>query len=211
MKVYIGKPSSRWASQIHYDYMNKKYNYEWEESTTRYERFLERFENALQWIYDHSINLYFDKMQPKTKVRIDPWDTWSMDVTLAQIIVPMLKQLQETKHGSPYVDDADVPEEYRSTNAPKKENDWDIDDLHHARWNWVIYEMSWAFEQASKGDWEAQYYKFEECKPDPNANTFFEKIGTKLVWEDPEGRKAHQERMNNGFRLFGKYYQALWD
>ena len=209
MKVYIGK--LRWNSQIHYNYMNKKYNYEWEESTTRYERFLERFENALQWIYDHSINLYFDKMQPKTKVRIDPWDTWSMDVTLAHIIVPMLKQLQETKHGSPYVDDADVPEEYRSISAPKKENDWDIDDLHHARWNWVIYEMAWAFEQASKGDWESQYYKFEECKPDPNANTFFEKIGTKLVWEDPEGRKAHQERMNNGFRLFGKYYQALWD
>ena len=33
----------------------------------------------------------------------------------------------------------------------------------------------------------------------------------KIVWRDDEGRKKHQERMSNGFRLFGKYYEALWD
>ena len=28
---------------------------------------------------------------------------------------------------------------------------------------------------------------------------------------DWEGRKKVEERINNGFRLFGKYYQGLWD
>lgn len=129
--------------------------------------------------------------------------TWSMDHTLAHIIVPMLKQLQDTKHGSPWVDDEDVPEEYRSTNAPPKEDEYGIDEYHHKRWNWVLYEMIWAFEQKNRDNWESDYYEYED---DPTAT-----FGMKLVWEDREGRKAHQERMSNGFRLFGKYYEALWD
>jgi len=28
---------------------------------------------------------------------------------------------------------------------------------------------------------------------------------------DREGANAHQERMTNGFKLFGKYYENLWD
>jgi hypothetical protein len=53
-----------------------------------------------------------------------------MDHTLSHIVLPMLKQLKKDKHGSPLVDDEDVPEELRSTSAPAKENDWDIDDNH---------------------------------------------------------------------------------
>jgi hypothetical protein len=28
---------------------------------------------------------------------------------------------------------------------------------------------------------------------------------------DHEGRKVHRARIDNGMRLFGKYYGALWD
>jgi hypothetical protein len=28
---------------------------------------------------------------------------------------------------------------------------------------------------------------------------------------DWEGMKAEQARITNGFRLFGKYYEGLWD
>jgi len=28
---------------------------------------------------------------------------------------------------------------------------------------------------------------------------------------DYEGMKVVQQRIDNGFRLFGKYYQSLWD
>lgn len=212
MKVYIGPYRSRWISTIHDHHMIRKYGLEWTDNQDWKDRAWERAEDALQWIYNHTINLYFDKRpSQKISVHIDRWDTWSMDYTLARIILPMLEQLAASKHGSPFVDDDDVPEELRSASAPPKENDWDIDDFQHKRWEWVIGEMIWTFEQKIKGDWESQYYKFEDCVPNPKAKTFFEQIGTKLVWEDPEGRKAHQKRMTNGFRLFGKYYEALWD
>ena len=47
----------------------------------------------------------------KTRIKIHNYDTWSMDETLAPIILPMLKQLKETKHGAPAVEFKDVPEE----------------------------------------------------------------------------------------------------
>jgi hypothetical protein len=191
--------------------MNKKYDFLWNVNLTPFESFLEKVEDAVQWFYNKTINRYFDSKKRNIKVKIHNYDTWSMDNTLAHIIVPMLKQLKGTKHGSPWVNDEDVPEQYRSTNALPKENDYDTDQYHHDRWDWAINEMIWAFEQELKDDWESQYYQFEDCEPDPTAETFLEQLGTKLIWEDPEGRKAHQERMTNGFRLFGKYYQHLWD
>jgi hypothetical protein len=127
----------------------------------------------------------------KVKIRIDPYDTWSMDHTLGLIIVPMLKQLKETKHGSPFVADEDVPEELRSTSAPTKENEWDIDDNHHKRWEWVMDEMIWAFEQ--------------NCD-----DTFPDRFWTDYVY-DRDGYKKHEERIDNGILLFGKYYRGLWD
>ena len=90
------------------------------------------------------------KRKRKIQVRIDKYDTWNMESTLSYIIIPMLKQLKETKHGSPSVDDADVPKELRSTSVPEKENEWDIDDNWHDRWNWVLDEMIWAFEEIGK-------------------------------------------------------------
>lgn len=209
MKVSIGPYRSRAISNIHTNYMNWKYGrFEWEDNTNRFEHALEKFEDVLQWVYNKSINLILDKRSgQKIKVRIDNYDTWSMDHTLAHIVLPMLVQLKETKHGSPWVDDEDVPEELRSTSAPPKKDKYDIDDNHHARWDWVLDEMIWAFEQKMRDDWQGDYYKYED---DPT-NTEGLGLGLKLVWEDPEGRKAHQERMTNGFKLFGKYFENLWD
>ena len=189
--------------------MNWKYGrFKWEENLNWFENALEKFEDRLQWVYDKTINLILDKRSgQKINVRIDNYDTWSMDHTLAHIVLPMLVQLHKTKHGAPWVDDEDVPEELRSTSAPPKENDYDTDDFHFKRWDWVLDEMIWAFEQKVRDDWQGDYYKYEH---DPT-NTEGLGLGLKLVWEDPEGRKAHQERMSNGFRLFGKYFENLWD
>jgi hypothetical protein len=38
-----------------------------------------------------------------------------------------------------------------------------------------------------------------------------EMINTGNSKYDFEGHKAYQARISNGFRLFGKFYQALWD
>lgn len=214
MKVYIGPYRNRWTSSIHYRYMNKKYGYDWpdyeqkgltQKSPPAIEVVLEKLEDALQSIYNATINKILDKRKDQIiNVKIHNYDTWSMDHTLAHIIVPMLKQLKETKHGSPFVDDGDVPEELKSTSAPPKENEYDIDGNHHKRWDWVLGEMIWAFEQKNM-DWEDQYYgPYIKGKDGESFSGRFE-------WVDDEGRKAHQERMSNGFRLFGKYFEALWD
>lgn len=138
-------------------------------------------------------------------VRIDRYDTWGMDNTLAHIILPMLKQLKATKHGSPHVDDFDTPQHLWSTNAKPKLNEWDVDDNWHLRWEYVLQEMIWAFEQELKDDDEAQFY----THPDPKPQSLQEQINQIEV--DRDGLNHHQHRKQRGFQLFGKYYQCLWD
>ena len=206
MKVKIGNYTNRLICDIHNNHMNKKYGKDyvnWPDPQEYEDHVIEVIEDGVHTVYDWINWLWYDRRTQKVKVHIDRWDTWSMDHTLAPIITPMLKQLKATKQGAPWVDDNDVTEELRSTNAPPKEKDYDTDDFHHLRWDYIIDEMIWAFEQKARDDWESDYYKYED---DPTAT-----FGLKLVWEDREGRKAHQERMSNGFRLFGKYYESLWD
>ena len=164
---------------------------------------------------------FLDFVHPKIEyVKIDHYDTWSMDHTLAHIILPMLKQLKKDKHGSPLVDDEDVPEELRSTSAPAKENDWDIDDNHFKRWDWVMDEMIQAFECKVDDSWEDQYRSGEHdiksvpCAWDANGKPTlytFEDGPNNTYKCDYEALFAHNKRNSNGFRLFGKYYEGLWD
>lgn len=215
MKVRISPYRSRWISNVHDRHMDLKYGrFKWDDNKDSEDRFWEKVEDALQWIYNKTINIILDnRSSQKINVRIDNYDTWSMDHTLAHIVLPMLKQLKETKHGSPMVDMTDVPQELR-VNDPEAKEFWDsgdIDDKHHARWDWVLDEMIWAFEQKCRDDWEGDYYEYEHIEPNKESEDFSERLGLKLVWEDHEGRKAHQKRMSNGFRLFGKYYENLWD
>lgn len=151
------------------------------------------------------IGPYTDDTSRQIEIRIDKFDTWSMDHTLALIIVPMLKQLNATKHGAPLVDDEDVPEHLRSTSAPPKENEWDIDDNHFKRWDWVMDEMTWAMEQIVKDD-DGQFYDTSGINKDADINTQIRQMKI-----DREGLDAYHERIRNGCRLFGKYFQNLWD
>ena len=197
MRVKIGPYRSRWISNIHTNYMNWKYDYDWNDNHNAFETFLEKFENGLQVAYNATINKILDKRKDqKIKVRIDGYDVWGMDHTLSHIVTPMLQRLKENKNGSPWVEDEDVPEELRSTAAPPKEHEWDTDDNHEKRWDWVLNEMIWAFEQKQRDHWEGDYYKYES---DPT-----ETLGLKLVWEDRVGCVALQSCMCNGFKLFGK-------
>ena len=166
---------------------------------------------AIQWVWD--------KVDRKVDyVKIDYWDTWSMDHTLSYIILPMLKQLQATKHGSCLVDDEDVPDELKSTSAPPKENEWDTDDNTHKRWDWVLNEMIWAFEQLNDPDWEEQfvhgtpqYSKEEEVEIEGYGLCYQLKQNNPDYWVDYPGIRVYNDRIMNGTRLFGKYYQNLWD
>jgi len=165
------------------------------------------------------------------KVHIDKWDTWCMDSTLAYIIVPMLKQLKATKHGAPNIDQEDVPKNLLAT--AKKAKEGDIDTKFFKRWDWVLNEMIWAFEQVNK-NWDEQFasgrvdYLWQPLdkdgakigKPLRLSNTKDVKgaVNYQMIQGphhtykiDRAGLEAHRKRMKNGWRLFGKYYSHLWD
>jgi hypothetical protein len=144
--------------------------------------------------------------QRKINVQIDPWDTWSADHTLALIIAPLLQKMKDDKQGAPNVHDADVPEHLRSTAAPSKENDWDTDENWHLRWDYVLDEMLWAMQQiASDNNAEDQFY---DCSEVDETKGVMEQVNAMKV--DMQGLNMHNERIQRGCELFGKYFQALW-
>lgn len=216
MKVKIGPYTPWWTSRIFYRYMNKKYNYEWEKATTPFEKFLDKLEDALSWFYHYTFNKYFSLQRRRIEVKIDDYDVWSLNNTLAHIILPGLILLKERKQGAPFVDDEDVPEYLRSTAAGPKENEWDTDENHYKRWEWVLDEMIYAFQCETDEYWDDQFYSGESdisfVETIINGKTYKEIVyGPNNTFKvDREGMAAAWKRRNNAMRLFGKYYDGLW-
>ena len=175
MKVYIG-PYKNWIGPYQFANLLQKVGVS-----------EDRCGELGKWLADTQLSTFCNWIDNKRirniQVRIDEYDTWSMDSTLAYIILPMLKQLRRTTHGASAVDDKDVPKVLRSTSAPVKENEWDIDDNCFDRWDWVLDEMIWAFSQ----------------------------VNHEQLFMNDNSTDSYGKRMQNGFRLFGKYYSGLWD
>ena len=221
MKVYINNYRTHWLSP--YTIMEKVLF--WKKWTDPdFDLYDDKNEHYIDWLNGPMkvAQKCLDVIHPKINyVKIDKWDTWSMDSTLSIIILPMLKQLRATKHGAPTTDDADVPEGLRSTDAPPKEDEWDVDENWFKRWDWIMDEMIWTFEQKQPDcDWEHQYYsgvhdtsfRAIEWDADGKALLHEQVKGPNNTFKvDREGMDKHQDRINNGMRLFGKYYQGLWD
>ena len=237
MKVYIGNYRHHWISP----YTMLDYMFFWTDwsqcardksirSLDEEKKYIERPDWCERWSdrlepISRGIQWVLDRVHPKIDyVKIDYWDTWSMDHTLAHIVLPMLKQLKATKHGSPLVDDEDVPEHLRSTAAPAKENEWDTDENHFKRWDWALDEMIFAFECKVDDSWEDAFREGEidmlwvpvdvHGNEVPKGEHKFYRMtdGPKNTYKcDYDGMKIVETRIQNGFRLFGKYYQALWD
>ena len=131
----------------------------------------------------------------KVEIEVHPYDSWNADHTLALIALPLIKQLKETKHGSAMVDDADVP----------KENEWDTDEFVHARWDWVLDEILFALQAHAGYESESKFYDHSGVNEEDDLMTQVRSIKV-----DREGLVAHQKRVQNGFRLLGKYWAGLW-
>jgi len=216
MKVYTNKFRNHWLSP--YTILEKIFF--WREIDYK-EPLIDKWSDRLHPICE-ALRKVLDTIHPKIDyIKIDYWDTWGMDNTLAPIILPMLKQLRETKHGSPHVDLEDVPEHLRTTGTQeydvqsvfdfyKEDKSYDDDYPNiHTRWNWVLDEMIWAFEQKADDDAEGRFFDHSECDdkfPWDIDSNYQSKL--KVDWV---GLKAWQKRKENGFRLFGIYYEALWD
>lgn len=223
MKVYISKYRDHWVSP--YVWFEKIFF--WKDWAKRdgpdYPEWVEKATDKLTPISE-GIRWILDKVHPRVEyVKIDRWDTWNTDSTLAPIILPMLKQLRDTKHGSPIVDMEDVPPEMRSTSTQEWDdqsvfefyNESEVIAKHdvHTRWSWVLDEMIFAFESYTY-DWEEKYRSGEhdiQWKKLENGVSEMTRGPNDTYQCDYDGMKQEQERIDNGLRLFGKYYRGLWD
>ena len=123
--------------------------------------------------------------EPVRYIKIDEQDTWSMDVTLAHIVYPLLLQLRLNKTGAPFVDMCDRPEHLIGT-IP---DPWEIDEFHHQAFDWVLTEMIYAFKS------KTVEFAFDDV----------------LQRDATDAHLEHYAKVDNGFRLFGRYYNNLWD
>lgn len=229
----------RWAEDIHARRHGKEWGWEVEEEEYDWvDRAVDRFADFWQDVLNWTINPVLRRFnQRKIKVKIHDYDTWGMDHTLGLIILPMLKQLKATKHGSQWVDDVDVPHMVKKKKGKKVDSEGprniraldmgEEEDQHsdiHDRWNWVLDEMIWAFEQVNAEDeGRSNYYVpyeegeklqrvyWKDSKTGENHYMLTEEEERKIGKYVPELQKAYQKRLSNGLRLFGKYYQGLWD
>ena len=123
----------------------------------------------------------YSKLKRIEFVHIDKYDTWNMDHSLAKIIHPMLLKLKETKQGSPNVDLEDVPEYLRPS--------------------------------------DSQYNYYEEGKLDVYFHDRWDYVVDTMIYAfnaiseqlDEDDDYYEPETIKEGLRLFGKYYQNLWD
>ena len=214
MKVYIG-PYRDWFGLyqlfglLTYIGVDKDKTHDWAHATDEKFPFINE---GFNWIYTKFVNR-------KIKIRLDNYDTWSMDHTLALIILPMLKQLRATQHGA-----CGSMEEFAQTSSGTSQFTFPFyaegDDAAwaagHARWEGIMDEMIWAFEQITDDNNEDQFW-IE--KPEIDFDKYPEDEGQECVqvrWKNEgvflrEKYIAHQARISAGLELFGKYYQGLWD
>jgi len=208
MKIYINRPKDNWLSP--YTIMEKvifwreiDYDEPLVQNIVKYTK--------LGWFCDklHTIRSFINR--DIKYIKIDPWDTWSLEHTLSPIILPLLQELKRVKHGAPFIADEDVPKRLRvgakgTGNSDVHKLFEDNDNTFFERYDYVLDEMIWTFTQLSMEDHEAPFYDHTESSKEPDLNKSVRKLKV-----DRKGLAAHNARIENGLRLFGKYYRALWD
>lgn len=120
MKVYISNYHDHWLSP--YTIIEKVVF--WRKVDIWTEPWVDNVLKVLAPICE-GIKKVLDVIHPRVEyVKIDRWDTWGMDSTLALIILPMLKQLKATQHGHPI-------------------------ELTDKQWHKIMDKMIWSFECVS--------------------------------------------------------------
>lgn len=164
----------------------------------------------------------------KIDIKIDNYDTWSFDHTLAYIIYPALLQLKATKHGVPNeIADSVGGEDWkeqRSFDFYKETHD-DAFNVACKQWDDILDKMIWAFQQIAYQDHDSKYHhgiieydfvKTDKLYPNPISGKMeptFQMVDKNPDghWYDVEGHTLHEQRIQEGLELFGKYYRNLWD
>jgi hypothetical protein len=134
------------------------------------------------------IGKYADNCEEKRdiQVRIDEYDTWSLDHTLALIILPALKAFKADPHcGTP-------GKIFDLISPPEGEDNMYSDEQYEEAqklWIGIVDKMIFAF----------------TAMTDEHAEDAFYRNGV-----DHSGLTTHHTRIDEGLELFGKYFRNLW-
>jgi len=161
----------------------------------------------------------------KIDVKVERWDTYSMDHTAALVILPLLLQLKNHKQGVPndFVDrvGGDIDNNYCFDFIKDDENE--VFDQGCKKWEETLDKMIWSFQQLVDDNYSDKYHHGHMklgWKPIeiPDPVTGAVKKAYEMVdenpgehWYDYVGHHLHEDRIQEGLELFGKYYRALWD
>lgn len=156
------------------------------------------------------------KTKRKISIKIDKWDSWSADATIGMIVVPIIKQLKKKKQGIPahfldkeytnLVSSKEYWEEKKGGPLHKREKE--LFKLAEKRWDAVLNEIIWSFDQLHNC-WEDKYY--HKRKKDETVES---KTDNNLAYRfsfDEDGARSHESRIEAGLHLFAKYARNLWE
>lgn len=161
-------------------------------------------------------------------IEVEHFDTYNLDHTLALIILPALIQLKATKQGVPSIFVQDVGgEDYADQDSFDfyKESHKEAWEQKIKEWDEVLDKMIWSFQQIALEDYDDKYHhgkahydfvKSDKKYPNPISGKMEDTY--QMVdknpndhWYDHVGHQLHEDRIQEGLDLFGKYYRSLWD
>ena len=203
MKVYLSNYRDHWLSP--YTILEKVIFWKEIDYDSTYTK---KIVNVLSPISE-VVKKVLDTIHPKINyVKIDEWDTWSADGTLAKIILPTLIQYKKIKTGVPGDfthtggEDYDFQScfDFYKTNSKlsmQAANEWDI----------ILDKMIFSFSHLVDDDWESEFCTGSFVNSIQIGEPGW--IGTYTCDYDAIN-KVH-EQIQEGLNLFGKYYRNLWD
>jgi hypothetical protein len=159
----------------------------------------------------------------KFDIKIEKFDTWSLDSTLALIILPALIQLKQAKKGVPssfYTYNHTYNQyEFEFMNETNDEHMLIEHDISEKKWNDVLDKMIWSFQQLCNTDIDRKYHHgiakhklIPGVDPTTNDKTYqVVDLNPNDHFYDDVGYTLHEERINQGLELFGKHLRDLWE
>lgn len=142
----------------------------------RIKDFIRDIPRNIKWFIQRGIRGYSDQ------------DIWGIDYWFIKTIIPMLKQLKETKHGYPC-------------------------DMTEEQWEKELNKMIHCFEEIDE-DKCSEKNEFEEEFHDAiwiNPKNDTEEITKKWINRENEITDYKVRMKNKAFSLFSKYFWNLWD
>lgn len=139
------------------------------------------------------------KRKQKIQVKIDPWDTWSLDCTLSYIILASLKEFKKDLHSYPSLIDHKNSSYIHAVNFDDSDKDAGM-----KIWVEILDKMIYSFDEKIN----------ETNKPEPEfisegKRIFDYEIKDKEQWY--KDLEEYETKVQEGFELFGKYFQNLWN